>query len=57
MIEKFLQLYRLKNKHKLTVPYILVTMILTGDRVEYLPEGGRTICVELFKPTENLCDD
>lgn len=22
-------------------------MILTGDRVEYLPEGGRTICVEL----------
>jgi hypothetical protein len=22
-------------------------MILTGDRVEYLPEGGRMICVEL----------
>jgi hypothetical protein len=28
------------NNEKMTVPYILLKMMLTGDRVEYLPEGG-----------------
>ena len=28
---------------KMTVPYNLVKMMLTGDRVEYLPEAGKNI--------------
>lgn len=42
--------HRYKNVHiiliikikKMTVPYDLLKMMLTGDRVEYFPEGGGT---------------